>query len=50
MNRFAETRIRANKQGCLDYFFIFGERHINHLVKEMLAFYHESRPHQAKDN
>lgn len=23
---------------------------MNHLVKEMVEFYHESRPHQAKDN
>jgi hypothetical protein len=29
---------------------VFGERHMNHLVGEMVAYYHESRPHQAKDN
>jgi hypothetical protein len=23
---------------------------MNHLVKEVVEFYHESRPHQAKDN
>ena len=23
---------------------------MNHLAQEMVAYYHESRPHQAKDN
>jgi putative transposase len=47
---FVERFIQTMQQECLDYFIVFGERHMNHLVKEMVAFYHESRPHQAKDN
>jgi len=47
---FVERFIQTMQQECLDHFIVFGERHMNHLVKEMVAFYHESRPHQAKDN
>jgi putative transposase len=47
---FVERFIQTLQQECLDYFIVFGERHMNHLVEEMVAFYHESRPHQAKDN
>ena len=47
---FVERFIQTLQQECLDYFIVFGERHMNHLVKEMVAYYHESRPHQAKEN
>jgi len=47
---FVERFIQTLQQECLDYFFVFGEHHMNHLVREMVAFYHDSRPHQAKDN
>jgi putative transposase len=47
---FVERFIQTLQQECLDYFVVFGERHMNHLVREMVAYYHESRPHQAKDN
>ena len=47
---FVERFIQTMQQECLDHFIVFGERHMNHLVKEMVEFYHESRPHQAKDN
>ena len=42
--------IQTLQQECLDYFVVFGERHMNHLVSEMVAHYHEERPHQAKEN
>ena len=45
---FVERFIQTMQQECLDHFIVFGERHMNHLVREMVAFYHESRPHQAK--
>ena len=47
---FVERFIQTMQQECLDHFIVFGERHMNHLVREMVEFYHESRPHQAKDN
>ncbi len=47
---FVERFIQTIKQECLDYFFIFGERHLNYLVTEFVAHYHSERPHQALDN
>lgn len=47
---FVERFIQTLQQECLDYFIVFGEQHMNHLVSEMVAHYHEERPHQAKDN
>jgi len=47
---FVERFIQTLQQECLDYFVVFGERHMDHLVSEMLAYYHEERPHQAKGN
>ncbi len=38
------------KQGCLDYFIIFGQRRLDHLVSKMTARYHEVRPYQSKKN
>jgi len=29
---------------------VFGEAHLNLLVREFLEHYHTERPHQAKDN
>jgi len=49
-NAFVERFIQTLQQECLDYFIVFGEQHMDHLVSEMVAHYHEERPHQAKDN
>jgi putative transposase len=37
-------------QECLDRFVIFGERHMDSLCAEYLAYYHEERPHQSLEN
>jgi putative transposase len=47
---FVERFIQTLEQECLDYFFVFGEKHMNYLVSEMVSHYHEERPHQAKGN
>jgi putative transposase len=47
---FVERFIQTVQQECLDYFLVFGERHMNYLVSEMVAYYHASRPHQGLDN
>ena len=47
---FVERFIQTLQQECLDYFVVFGEQHMNHLVSEMVAHYQEERPHQAKEN
>jgi len=47
---FVERFIQTLKQECLNYFVVVGERHMNYLVKEMLAHNHAERPHQGLDN
>lgn len=47
---FVERFIQTLQQECLDYFMVFGERHMDYLVSEMVAQYHEERPHQGKEN
>ncbi|MBS0206579.1 MAG: transposase [Planctomycetes bacterium] len=49
-NAFVERFIQTLQQECLDYFMVFGEKHMNHLVSEMVVHYHEERPHQANEN
>lgn len=46
MKRFIQTL----QQECLDDFVVFGETHVDNLVTEMPAQYHEERPHQGKEN
>jgi hypothetical protein len=40
--------IQTLQQECLDYFVVFGEQHMNYVDSEMVAHYHEERPHQGK--
>ena len=47
---FVERFIQTLQQECLDYFIVFGKQHMDHLVSEMVAYYHGERPHQSKDN
>ena len=49
-NAFVERFIQTLQQECLDYFVVFGQEHMDHLVDEFVTYYHEERPHQAKDN
>jgi putative transposase len=49
-NAFVERFIQTLQQECLDYFIVFGEQHMDHIVSEMVAYYHEERPHQAMEN
>ena len=47
---FVERFIQTLQQECLDFFIVFGEQHMDHLVFEMVTHYHEERPHQAREN
>jgi putative transposase len=47
---FVERFIQTIQQECLDYFIVFGERHLNHLCSVFVDYYHRLRPHQAKEN
>ncbi len=49
-NAFVERFIQTLQQECIDYFVVFGEQHMDHLVSEMVSYYHEERPHQANIN
>jgi len=46
----AEFTSPTRGPASLDHFILLGEQPMNYLVREMVAFYHEFRPHQAKDN
>ena len=50
MNAYAERAIQTVQKECLDHFIVLGETHLDYLVREFLAHYHEERPHQAKGN
>jgi putative transposase len=50
MNAFVERFVQSIKQECLDYFVVFGLRHMDVLCREYLDYYHLERPHQAKEN
>ena len=45
MNAYAERFVQTLRVECLDHFVICGEKHLQHLVKEFSAHYHEERPH-----
>jgi putative transposase len=47
---YVERFIQTIQQECLDYFFVFGERHMNYLCREFVEHYHAERPHQGLDN
>ena len=49
-NAYVERYIQTLQQEVLDHFIVFGEQHMDHLVAEAVTYYHEERPHQAKDN
>jgi transposase InsO family protein len=46
-NAYAERWIRSARQECLDHILILNERHLHHVLKEYVAFYNVSRPHQG---
>jgi putative transposase len=50
LNAYVERWIQSIQVECLDHFIALGEGHLNHLVGEFVAHYHEERPHQGLDN
>lgn len=50
LNPYAEGWVGTIKRECLDYFFVFGERHFRYLVKEYVRYYNTVRPHSSLDN
>ena len=50
LNAFCERFNRTIKEECLDHFVICSQEHLEWLVREFCAFYHEERPHQSLGN
>jgi putative transposase len=49
-NAFVERFIQTLQLECLDHFLVFGEKHLDHLVREYVEHYHTERPHQGLGN
>ena len=45
LNPYAEGWVGTIKRECLNYFIVFGERHLRYLVREYLDYYNTKRPH-----
>ena len=50
MNAYIERFVQSIQQECLDKFIAFGREHFDCLIGEYTSYYHQERPHQAKDN
>jgi len=45
----AERFVKTIQYECLNHLVFFGERHLRHVVKELMAHYHHERNHQGLD-
>jgi len=50
LNAFAERFVQSIKSECLNQFVVFGERHLDFLIKEYETYYNTVRPHQGLKN
>ena len=50
LNAFAERWAHSVQHEALNHFVVVNEVQLDHIVSEYLAYYHEERPHQGKDN
>jgi len=50
LNPHAETWVQRVKRECLDWFIVFGERHLRYILNCWLDFYNNYRPHQGLGN
>ena len=44
-NGYVERVVGSIRRECLDHVIVFGERHLRHVLREYIAYYHESRTH-----
>ena len=44
---FAERFVRTVRQECLDHILIFGERHLERILREYVTHYNQERPHRG---
>lgn len=50
LNSHAEAWVQRVKRECLDWFLVFGERHLRHILTCWLEYYNNFRPHQGLGN
>jgi putative transposase len=50
LNAYVERFIQSIQVECLDHFLVFGEKHLDYLVREYVEHYHTERPHQGLGN
>ena len=43
----AERFVKTVRDECLNHLVLFGERHLRHVIKELMAHYHRERFHQG---
>jgi transposase InsO family protein len=48
-NGYAERLIGSIRRECIDHVIVFGERHLNHMLRSYLDYYNESRTHLSLD-
>jgi transposase InsO family protein len=48
-NGYCERVIGTIRRECLDHVIVLGEKHLRRVLKEYLAYYHESRTHLGLD-
>ena len=46
-NAFAERFVKTVRRECLDSVLVFGERHLERILREYVAHYNEERPHRG---
>ncbi len=46
-NSFAERFVATARRELLDHLLIFGQRHLEHVLRQFIEHYHEQRPHQG---
>jgi hypothetical protein len=49
-NAYVERFIQTLQVECLDHFLVFGEKHLDYLIREYVEHYHAERNHQGKSN
>jgi putative transposase len=50
LNAYAERWVRSVKEDALSRLILFGERSLQHALREYVAHYHHERPHQGQGN
>ncbi|PTY00480.1 integrase [Verrucomicrobia bacterium LW23] len=50
LNAFAERFVQTIKNECLRHFVVFGQRHLEFLLREFASYYNTVRPHQGIAN